>query len=131
MIRGNKRSITIRYGLLILLAVFSSASFSTTTCTDEGTFGWIACQITMSFTDLARLITASSYLAGLGFSISSILKFKQHKDNPTQVPIGTPIALFAIAASLLFLPSILGIASQTMFGAAGGTVATPLGTVFR
>jgi intracellular multiplication protein IcmD len=37
------------------------------------------------------------------------MKFKQHKDNPTQTPIGTPIALVFIAAALLFLPSILGV----------------------
>lgn len=29
-------------------------------------------------------------------------------DNPTQIPIGTPIALAFIAAALEFLPSILG-----------------------
>jgi hypothetical protein len=29
-------------------------------------------------------------------------------DNPTQIPIGTPIALIVIAAALQFLPSIIG-----------------------
>ena len=43
------------------------------------------------------------------------MKFKAHKDNPTQVPIGTPIALSLIAALLLFLPSILGVAGETIF----------------
>jgi hypothetical protein len=28
-------------------------------------------------------------------------------DNPTQIPIGTPIALVFIAAALLFIPSVL------------------------
>ena len=44
------------------------------------------------------------------------MKFKQHKDNPTQVPIGTPIALVSVEAALLFLPSILTVAGNTMFG---------------
>jgi hypothetical protein len=65
--------------------------------------------VTDSFSQVAELITAGSYLAGLGFSIGAIMKFKQHKDNPTQTPIGTPIALVFIAAALLFLPSILGV----------------------
>lgn len=39
------------------------------------------------------------------------------KDKPTQIPVGTPIALLFIAAALLFLPSILGVAGETMFGA--------------
>lgn len=91
--------------------------------------GQMASTITGSFTNLAKLITAGSYLAGLGFSIGAIMKFKQHKDNPTQIPIGTPIALVFISAALLFLPSILGVAGQTMFGA-GGQVAGPKGSVF-
>lgn len=94
------------------------------------TVGGMASSITGSFTNLTKLITAGSYLAGLGFSIGAIMKFKQHKDNPTQIPIGTPIALIFIAAALLFLPTILGIAGATMFGSSGGSVAGPTGTVF-
>lgn len=92
------------------------------------TIGGMASQITQSFTNLAKLISAGSYLAGLGFSIGAILKFKQHKDNPTQITIGQPIALVFIAASLLFLPTILGMTGETMFGAAG-EVAGPRGTL--
>lgn len=94
------------------------------------TLGGMASQITSSFTSLTKLITAGSYLAGLGFSIGAIMKFKQHKDNPTQIPIGTPIALVFISAALLFLPTILDIAGQTMFGSAGST-AGPGGTIFK
>ncbi|WP_115385474.1 type IV secretion protein IcmD [Legionella gratiana] len=92
--------------------------------------GNMASTITSSFTNLTKLITAGSYLAGLGFSIGAIMKFKQHKDNPTQIPIGTPIALVFIAAALLFLPSILGITGTTMFGSSGGKTSGPLGTVY-
>jgi intracellular multiplication protein IcmD len=94
------------------------------------TIGGMATSITSSFTSLTKLITAGSYLAGLAFSIGAIMKFKQHKDNPTQIPIGTPVALVFIAAALLFLPTILGVAGYTMFGTSGGTTASPTGTVF-
>ncbi|MGH9810113.1 MAG: type IV secretion protein IcmD, partial [Terriglobia bacterium] len=67
---------------------------------------------------------------GLAFSIGAVMKFKQHKDNPTQIPIGTPIALIFVGAALLFLPSILSIAGATMFGGSGGTTSGPTGTVF-
>lgn len=63
--------------------------------------------IESTFTNLTDIITAGSYLAGLGFSITAIMKFKQHKDNPTQVTIGAPISMVFIAAALLFLPSVL------------------------
>lgn len=90
--------------------------------------GGVAAEIYSSFAQITKLITAGSYLAGLAFSIGAIMKFKQHKDNPTQVPIGTPIALLFIAAALLFLPSVLGVAGQTIFG--GGEVSGPSGKVF-
>ena len=110
---------------LMLLAFSSEATTSTTL-----TLGGMASSITASFTSLTKLITAGSYLAGLAFSIGAIMKFKQHKDNPTQTPIGNPIALVFIAAALLFLPTILGVTGSTMFGAGGGSTAGPAGTVF-
>jgi intracellular multiplication protein IcmD len=45
-------------------------------------------------------------VAGLGFLIASLLKFKQHKENPTQVPIGTPIAMVIVGVALLYTPNI-------------------------
>lgn len=102
--------------------------FSTGAAAAGMTLGGMATQITSSFASLTKLITAASYLAGLGFAVGAIMKFKAHKDNPTQITIGTPIALVFVAAALLFLPSILDMAGSTMFGGeqttagAGGTV---------
>lgn len=90
--------------------------------------GGVASSITGSFNSVTKLITAGSYLAGLGFSISAIMKFKQHKDNPTQITVGTPIALLFIAAALLFLPSVLNVAGETLFG--GGSVSGPSGAIY-
>ena len=83
--------------------------------------GSIASTVTSNFDAVAKLVTASSYVAGLGFSAASILKFKSHKDNPTQIPIGTPASLTAVAAALLYLPSITSVAGTTMFGSSGTT----------
>lgn len=115
---------SICFGLVALVSQEAAAGSSLS-------LGNMASQITGSFESLTKLITAGSYLAGLGFSIGAIMKFKQHKDNPTQIPIGTPIALVFIAAALLFLPSILSVTGQTMFGSSGGEVAGPGGTVFK
>ncbi|WP_419421137.1 type IV secretion protein IcmD [Legionella sp. D16C41] len=105
--------------MLMAEAVFASGQ----------TIGTMASNIVKSFASLTRLITAGSYIAGIGFSIGAIMKFKQHKDNPTQIPIGTPIALVLIAAALLFLPTILDVAGYTMFGSSGGKVAGPSGSI--
>jgi len=94
---------------------------------DVITLGNMATSVTDTFSSIGKLITGGSYLAGLGFSIAAIMKFKQHKDNPTQITIGTPIALVLIAAALLFLPSILDVTGYTMFGKQGGMTAGPSG----
>ena len=88
----------------------------------------MAGMIQSTLTPLINLIVASCYLGGAGFCAAAIFKFKAHKDNPTQITIGTPIALLFVAAALLFLPSILGVAGQTMF--AGGSTSGPSGSVF-
>ncbi len=79
------------------------------------TLGALALNLTRSFSGIARLITAGSYLAGGAFAVGAIMKFKQHKDNPQQIPIGTPIALLFIAAALMFLPTVYKSAGVTVF----------------
>jgi intracellular multiplication protein IcmD len=117
----------IKNKLVIILKLLAMLMFSGAVLADTSlTLGGMASTITGSFEQLTKLITAASYLAGLGFSIGAIMKFKQHKDNPTQIPIGTPIALVFISAALLFLPSILDVAGATMFGS-GATTAGPTG----
>lgn len=98
------------------------------TSSSEG-LGTVAANIYGTFGNLTKLITGCSYIAGLGFSIGAIMKFKMHKDNPTQVPIGTPIALVFVAAALLFLPSMLSTTGQTVFGSSS-TVSGPSGAIF-
>jgi hypothetical protein len=68
---------------------------------------------------LTFLITSASEAAGLAFSLASLVEFTQHKDNPTQIPVGTPIALLFIAAALLFVPTVLSTAGTTVFGSDG------------
>ena len=93
----------------------------------ENTIGTMATHITATFTSIGKLIIATSYLAGLGFSVSALFKFKQHKDNPQQVPIGTPIALLIIGAVMIFLPLLFSPAGQTIFGSKANSVTSANG----
>ena len=96
------------------LAVAIPPATTTSTSTSGATsIGELASTITSDFSGLTTIITAGSYLAGLAFATASIAKFKTHKDNPTQIPIGTPIAMLFIAAALLFIPTIETVASET------------------
>jgi intracellular multiplication protein IcmD len=98
---------------IIFSANIALAQSSTST---NGGLGQIAKNITNSISDIAVLIISISILAGLGFGVASAFKFKQHKDNPTQVPLGQPLTLLAIAVMLLWLPYILQQAGATLTG---------------
>ena len=108
------RSIFKWVGILLTLGLaFYASDVYAQGATDLGA---VADNMTKTFGKLAQLITAISYIAGMGFGLAAILKFKAHKDNPTQIPIGTPIALLFVAAALLFLPTLFGVAGVTIFG---------------
>ena len=122
-------SLGIALGTSLILAAFLIPDVVYATGGTAQNVGKIAENIAGNFSNLAKLITATAYLGGLGFAVGAILKFKQHKDNPTQVPIGTPVAMLAVAAAMIFMPTILGITGQSIF-AATGTVGGPTGVVF-
>ena len=64
---------------------------------------------------IAQLLNIASYVAGVGFALAGILQFKAHKENPQQTPLSKPIVMIVVAASLLFLPTILEIAGASLF----------------
>lgn len=105
----------------VLLGLFA------VTCVIAGTaafaavsgIGGVATQVTSNIAAIARLITAASYVAGMAFVVGAIVKFKAHKDNPTQIPIGTPIALLFVGAALIFAPTVFKVSGGTLFGASG------------
>ena len=81
--------------------------------------GAVASSVKSNLSSIATLITAGAYVAGMGFAVGAIVKFKAHKDNPTQVGIGVPIALLFVGAALLGSPSVFKTTGQTLFGASG------------
>ena len=85
-----------------------------------GGLSGMADNIRRSLKSFAQLVTAGAFLAGLGFALASILKFKAHKDNPTQIPIGTPIAMLFVAVALLFMPYLFRQAGKTVTGQTSG-----------
>lgn len=82
--------------------------------------GSIATNVVNNLGPVARVITAGSYVAGFGFTVTALVKFKAHKDNPTQIPISMPIALLFIGAALIFVPSVFKSSGVTLFGGVSG-----------
>jgi len=102
--------------LLALFLITNVAMAGGGTGSPEGSLGAAADTIASSMGGVAKLITATSYVAGVGFALMGMLKLKAHKDNPTQVPLSQPIVLLAIAAGLVFLPSLIKTAGKTVWG---------------
>lgn len=108
--KRTKMNLIKCFGAVALLLCVGSVFAGTA---DADTIGGVAGTITDSFTNLGKMMVGVAYLAGFGFAIAAIFKFKQHKDNPTQIPIGTPIALLVIGVVLIFLPGVIKIGGGT------------------
>ena len=114
--------------ILLLLGfgciLLGTVSLAATTISGIGS---VATQVTSQFEAIAKFITALAYIAGMAFVVGALVKFKAHKDNPTQIPIGTPIALLFIGAALIFSPTIFKVAGTSMLSSGaktGGTTGT-------
>lgn len=114
------KRLNVQQFTVVLTVMFTTLCYTGISKADVMTLGDMAVKITESFEGLAKLITAGAYMAGIGFVMASMLKFKAHKDNPTQIPIGTPIALLFVGSALIFLPHIFIIAGYTIFGGTSG-----------
>ncbi len=114
--------------VVILLAVSILGCYAAIVLADSSAdnIGVIANRITGTFSNLAKLITAAAYVAGAGLTVTALFKFKQHKDNPQQVQLGTCVTILLIGVTLIFLPSIITVGGSTLYGSAksaniGGT----------
>jgi intracellular multiplication protein IcmD len=103
MNRQILKKVLLALGGLSLLSVGSLALAASGTG-----IGGIAANVTSNLGSIAKLITAGA-----------VVKFKAHKDNPTQITIGMPIALLFVAAALIFIPSVFKTSGQTLFGGSG------------
>ncbi len=65
---------------------------------------------------VADLLSAVSYIGGVGFGIKAALKLKEHNENKGQTPLSTPITMGIVAALLIALPTFLKTATETLFG---------------
>jgi intracellular multiplication protein IcmD len=111
----------MKKGILGLLALSCFAVGTAAFAADAAVsgIGAVAGNVTKNLDAVAKLITAASYVAGMAFAVGAVVKFKAHKDNPTQIPIGTPIALLFVGAALIFIPSVFKVSGSTLFGGSG------------
>ena len=94
--------------------------------TDAGIAG-IANRVAGNLSAIAALIGQIAFVAGMLFFVSAVFKFKQHKDNPTQVPVGTPLTMLVISAALMFMGNFINPLGETLFGSSPGAGTTSQG----
>ena len=78
--------------------------------------GKMAHNIRSHYKSIGVLLLGTAYIAGICFVIAALFKFKQHKDNPTQITIGTPFTLLLIGVFMIFLPGWIKPVGQSVFG---------------
>lgn len=99
----------------LLLGLFFLATFFAANAYSQ-TIGTVAANITKSVLNLTKLVSAGAYVGGTSMFLIAIFQFRQHKENPTQVPLSKPMMFLAIAGALLFLPTLITVTGATIFG---------------
>lgn len=99
----------------LLVTILSLALVAGVHAAAENGIGGMAAHVTAAMNNIAKLIGSLSYVIGLCFFLGALLKFKQHRDNPTQVPVGTPFTYFAIAIFMIFMPMLITESGNTVF----------------
>ena len=102
--------------MAVATGFFTVAAYAATGDAPANSLGDVAGTLTASFANVAKVISAISYIAGFGFTIASVFKLKQHKDNPQQIPVTTGITMLCLGIGLIFMPSIFQMGGATLFG---------------
>ncbi len=80
----------------------------------------MSCLLISQSGSIASLIVSLSFICGIATVINSLFKFKQQRDNPTQIPIVTPISMFFVGVFMIYLPSIISTGEASLFGIGNG-----------
>jgi intracellular multiplication protein IcmD len=105
---------------ILLSGAVASFALGTVALAAGSGIGSVAGQVITNLPALAKLITAGAYVAGMAFAVGAIVKFKAHKEAPTQHPLGTAVVFLFVGAALLFAPSVFKVSGATLFS--GGQV---------
>lgn len=116
---SKKRS--IRNSIFSFLSFLLSASSQANTCSTDDAYGLklVLVNLYCSFDPISIMLGGAGYLGGIAFGAAAALKFKQHRDNPTQVSIGFPLVYLTIAVGLVYMPSLLSEGRNTLFSDTG------------
>lgn len=100
-----------------IIAVLTAANVAVAyALPNSDSLGAVSSNLTQGFGNVGQVMMSLSLILGFAFTLGAILKYKNYRDNPSQVPIGTPIFLLLIALAFLFLPLIFYATGHSIFG---------------
>ena len=105
--------------LLIAGAAFTALGltvFAASPALATGGIAGMGDQLRDQIGSLTDLIGAASFIVGLVFGASGLLKFKQHSENPQGTPLSHAMVRLVVAGALIALPAVLGTSVGTLFG---------------
>ncbi|MBV6632833.1 MAG: hypothetical protein KI792_07355 [Alphaproteobacteria bacterium] len=101
--------------IAIGLAVAAVAVVPTSEALASGGIAGMGAQLQGQIGSLTDLIGAASFIVGLVFGASGLLKFKQHSENPQGTPLSHAMVRLVVAGALIALPAVLGTSVGTLF----------------
>ena len=112
-----------KFSFIVLFTLIASGVFALDcdSSTNSLALGCIASRLGSGAVTVLNLLLGLAFVSGWGFIVAAIFKFKQVKENPTQVPVSTPFAFLLTAVLLIFIPGLLTTGAVTVFGSDPGS----------
>lgn len=116
--KNFKRNLSLVSGVTaaIAVAMIPELAFAAGEAASTHSIGDVAMQASKSINGVQVMIQGACYMAGVALAGGSMFKFKAHKDNPQQTALSVPIVMLAVAAGLLYLPSLMTTAGDSLWG---------------
>jgi intracellular multiplication protein IcmD len=111
---------SLRYVLPLSLVVTSACYADGGAAASASDLSGIASNVNAATKGLISIVADISVLAGIGFVVAGFMKFRQHSQNPQQVPMGQAIIPLLVGIMLGILPTIITISQKTVTGTSTG-----------
>lgn len=100
----------------------------TMTFAEDVTISSIATNMQSTVTYAVEIMSSISLACGIVLMVIGILKFKAHKDQPTQIPLSTGLMYLCVGAALTMVPILIPTFNSALTGADSDSVTKVTGS---
>lgn len=97
------------------LVVMSMPLWAAGSAGTGGDFASVIGNVMEPATIAARILNVASVICGAGFLMASALQYKNHRNNPQEVPLSRPITYLILGLVLVILPYFTMISAGASF----------------